>query len=103
RFRALWEDAGLPAGGAGAIDRELHAHRVRRDRSQVRIRAATEDLPVGTFVLAEGPALIGPKGPLAWTPEGYRPTTLPSEVDVLTPAPILDVFRQGYRPVMRLP
>lgn len=103
RFVSCWRGAGLPGGKAGDIDRHLHAARVRRDRSQVRHSAGLDSLPPGTYVFWEGkPVLLGDGAAWQWCPEGYAEMHLPQsgEVLVLTPAPVVEVFRAGYRPAM---
>ena len=110
RFMAAWAAAGLPGERAAEVDRVLHPARVTRTRQQVRFQAIAGDLPDGTFVLqqsdAEAPLLIwnGALWHLALHAETYVPTQLTSDsVTVLTPAPIVEVLRNGYRPQVRLP
>ncbi|MEO0822011.1 MAG: hypothetical protein AAF074_16485 [Pseudomonadota bacterium] len=106
RFRQAWEAAGLPAGGAKPIDRAMQAARVGRDRCQRCHNAPADDLPDGVFLRVEG--RVGVLSGDAWHPwletGGYGPAEArPSgPVTVLTPAPTVAVFRQGYRPSIRL-
>jgi hypothetical protein len=99
-FRALWEGAFGPAR-APAIDAALHAARVGRDRSKIVFDAAAETLPDGTMIrTATGPALILGPAILPWGPGGYgTPRPRPGgTVSVLTPAPVVVLFRAGLRP-----
>lgn len=101
-FRAAWEHAFGPAR-APAIDAALHAARVRRDRTKVTFAAQVPALPDGTMIRgARGPALVLGGALLPWTPEGYGPRQRPpaGPVDVLTPAPVVALFRSGLRPAM---
>lgn len=99
-FRALWDGAFGPAR-ADAIDAALHGARVRRDRSKLVFEATAETLPDGTMIRsAAGPALILGRDALPWSPGGYRaPRPRPhGTVTVLTPAPLVALFRDGLRP-----
>lgn len=108
RFMAAWRAAGLPGQGPREVDRHLHRHRVTPGREQVRFRAAADELPDGTFV-ARGPArqdamLIWQRSVWRLSPETgeYLPSGAPpAEVTVLTPAPVVEVLRCGYRPAIR--
>jgi hypothetical protein len=99
-FRDLWSAIHGPANAPG-IDAALHASRVRRDRTKVTCQAAAAALPSGTMIRTPaGPALILGAAALPWTLSGYgapraRPEGL---VTVLTPAPIVALFRAGLRP-----
>lgn len=109
RFKAAWQAAGLPGTAAREMDRHLHRHRVTRSRAQVRHDADAGDLPDGTFAMvpeADHMALLVNAGRL-WhlsLADGryYDAGRPPARVTVLTPAPVVDVFRAGYRPEMRL-
>lgn len=104
RFTAHWTEAGLPGKQAREIDAKLHESRVTRKREQIRTEAPLADLPKGTFLLVNGqPILLSEQGPMIWR-EGYRPFqgVLPQTVQVLTPAPVVETFRAGYVPAMRL-
>jgi hypothetical protein len=99
-FRALWEGAFGPAR-APEIDAALHAARVGRGRTKVVFEAAAESLPDGTMIrTATGPALILGEAILPWGPCGYgAPRPRPrGAVPVLTPAPVVVLFRAGLRP-----
>lgn len=100
RFRKAWTAADLPGSTIREIDRALHAARVRRDRSQVRTEALAADLPRGTFILLSGgPALWDGEAAHPWSPEGYSdPRDVTGRVTVLTPTPLVTLFRHGYTP-----
>lgn len=101
-FRAAWATVFGPAR-APAIDAALHAARVRRDRSKVTFTAPVAALPDGTMIrTVDGPALVSNGVLLPWTPEGYAPPRPPAAgpVTVLTPEPIVALFRSGLRPGM---
>jgi hypothetical protein len=101
-FHAAWEAVFGPAR-APAVDAALHTARVRRDRTKVTFEARVQALPDGTMIRAgDGPALVLEGALLPWTPEGYGlRQVLPDEpVTVLTPAPVVALFRDGLRPAM---
>ncbi|MEM7177996.1 MAG: hypothetical protein AAF503_09855 [Pseudomonadota bacterium] len=103
RYLAFWRAAGLPGDRAAEMDHHLHGARVRRDRSQVRHLAGLEALPPGTFVLwQQKPVVIGKDAALQWSPAGYAEVILPKSgaVEVLTPEPVVEVFRAGYQPAI---
>lgn len=104
RFRAAWARAGLGETRAQAMDRLLHAARVRPRRAgQVSHEAAADSLPDGCFVaLPGGPALVLGGGVRPWSFAGYgAPLPRPAgRVTVLTPAPLVAVLAAGYGPVL---
>jgi hypothetical protein len=83
------------------MDVELHPARIDK-RKKVTYGAAPGSLPDGCFVQIQGSAhLVLRDALLLWTPEGYaRREVRPKDsiVTVLTPEPIVECFRQGYRP-----
>ncbi len=87
---------------ADEIDLELHPVRIDKEKNKVTHQAALRLLPDGCFALIEGSAyLVVGDALLLWTPEGYtRRDARPKDsiVTVLTPEPIVDCFRHGYRP-----
>ena len=100
RYRSAWEAAFGPAD-AKAMDRALHAARVRRNRTQIRLSRLAQDLPHGAVILRDsGPALIWHGALHGWSPTGYGPAEpLPQGPQtVLTPAPTLAVLAAGYAP-----
>jgi hypothetical protein len=103
RFMDAWEAAHGERPRAAALDRQLHAARVRRDRSQVRHAAPWEVLPDGAFALDAGePCLTLGDRVVPFGPEGYgRARPRPEgEAEVLTPAPLVAVLAAGYRPLL---
>ncbi len=81
------------------IDRRLHAARIQRGH-QVTYQAKTADLPDGTMILtADGPALWWQQKAYPWAFTGYTdPVPTAPIVTVLTPAPVVAVFRSGFVP-----
>jgi hypothetical protein len=102
RFRAHWEEAFGPAR-APEIDAALHRARVRRDRSRVTFDAPAEALPDGTMIrTADGPALLLGDALRLWSPAGYGPPRRrpAGAACVLTPAPVVALFRSGLCPAL---
>ena len=97
-FRSAWS---RPAS-ATEIDAELHRKRIGLDGQKVKYQAAVQKLPDGCFIEIEGsPFLIWNDRLLLWTPEGYSHSARRHSdltVTVLTPEPIVECFRRGYRP-----
>lgn len=98
RYRAAWQKAIGPQAKAPEIDKVLHPARVSRNRQQIRHSALAQDLPDGTFIWEDGPALIRGDALHPFTPAGYRAArSRPlGAVTVLTPAPHVAVLRAGY-------
>jgi hypothetical protein len=112
RFAELWArtHGGSERARAPAMDDQLHAERVDRDRRKVIWRARRADIPSGAFVryardgsgaqtyLVVGNTLLG------WDPSGYTalvfPAALAEEMEVLTPASVVAVLAAGYRPIL---
>lgn len=103
-FVAAWQQA---HGGAvegrsmpQTIDRALHKARINRSE-KVTFDSPLDDLPDGT-ICSDGDTsvLIWQGRQHRWSFEGYMPQTTPltGTVHVLTPEPLIEVFRQGYRP-----
>jgi hypothetical protein len=102
-FRSAWRrghgQPDLPM--ADQMDSELHGARIHKGR-KVTYDASLNSLPDGCFVQLEGCAhLVWEDALLLWSPEGYtkrdtRPKGL--RVTVLTPKPIVECFREGYKP-----
>jgi hypothetical protein len=86
---------------ADQMDLELHGARIDKGQ-KVTYDASLNSLPDGCFVQVGGCAhLVWEDALLLWTPEGYtkrdtRPKGL--TVTVLTPEPIVECFREGYKP-----
>jgi hypothetical protein len=101
-FRTLWEEA-FGACRAPEIDAALHAARVGRDRSKVVFPASADDLPDGTMIrTGGGPAVLLGGSAMPWAPGGYgAPCPRPrGTVAVLTPAPVVTLFREGLVPAL---
>ena len=87
---------------ADEMDAELHRARLDTQHKKLTYEARMGSLPDGSFVQVAGRAhLVWDDALLLWTPEGYtakerRPKD--SVAVVLTPKPIVECFRQGYRP-----
>lgn len=104
-FRDAWvRGTGLP-GDATGIDAALHRARVTRDRRQVRHTRRMGDVPDGAFVMWQDAAhLRRGDGLFPFHPGGYgEPVAVPVPdlaVTVLTPAPMADAMRAGFRPAL---
>jgi hypothetical protein len=87
---------------ADEMDLELHPSRIGPRGEKITYEAELGSLPDGCFVSIDGhPQLVHDGALLLWTPEGYsqREVIHPDLVTtVLTPKPIVECFRQGYRP-----
>jgi hypothetical protein len=89
---------------APTIDRLLHATRIARGGRKVTFEAAVDGLPDGTiFAAGDLAALIWRGRQLDWSFHGYSERTkqVRGNVMVLTPRPIVDLFAQGFRPLVR--
>jgi hypothetical protein len=103
-FQRAWQDAYRLSEPpyADEMDVELHRARIGNRKEKVTYDAPLRSLPDGCFVQVEGcPYLVWDKALVFWTAEGYtkresRPGDL--VVTVLTPQPIVECFRQGYKP-----
>lgn len=87
------------------MDQQIHSARIDRKGRQIMFSARLADLPDGVFVtLPEAtarPILLWRGALRPWTHAGYEPPieALPeANVNVLTPAPIVNVLRAGYLP-----
>jgi hypothetical protein len=107
RFLALWRKLHPGAGGADAVDAQLHLERVdERTRAHRLHEAPLDGLPDGTFVLHDGaPHLVRGAALLPWTPAGYgaplaRTPGRPAEV--ITPSSLVAVLRAGWSGVVPL-
>jgi hypothetical protein len=111
RFKRHWQHAmNMEAGSfisAAEIDRVLHASRLDGKKQQRRFQSRLGDLPDGAMLtFADRPAearLLWQGRTWRWSQSGYadgRPLAAEMNATVLTPAPLLDVFRSGYRPVV---
>jgi hypothetical protein len=102
RFLDAWEAATGRRPGASDLDRSLHVARIEPGtRRQATFRATARGLPDVTIVRVDGtPHLVAAGALVPIAPEGYRARRrLPGgTIEVLTPRPIVDVLRAGYRP-----
>jgi hypothetical protein len=92
----------LDAAGADAIDARLH--RERLDGRRKRLHAMPwRDVPIGTFVVADGAAHVVLSDRLrSWDVESgygdYRARPVRGDARVLTPPASVEVLRAGYEP-----
>jgi hypothetical protein len=88
------------------IDKILHKERLTKTKQKQTYTAAIDDLPNGTFISLETRAYLVKDALLhEWSPFGYvntieRPAS--GEVTVLTPLSVVNAFRAGYVPEMRI-
>jgi len=106
-FRNAWDRSRQSEGGpllASEIDRELHRARIDSRGEKVTWEAPLNALPDGCFVQIESASyLVWGEELLQWSPGGYikkhhRRNGL--SVTVLTPKPVVQCIRQGYRPAI---
>ena len=101
-FKDAWQLARRLDEPPFADEMDLEMHNARIDRGKkITYEAALGSLPDGCFIQVEGDAyLMLGDAMLLWTPEGYaRREARPADsiATVLTPKPIVECFRQGYR------
>lgn len=88
------------------IDDILHDERMNKDGLKKTHTENNSNLPDGTFVLAGNePYLIFNKKMHLWTPSGYTKEKLftsSGKSNVLTPASVVNAFRAGYIPQMKI-
>lgn len=107
-FKRAWcaANPGLvhdPNPRVAEIDARLHAERVVRGGGKRIWQARFGSLPPGAFVALEGVACLLWRDKLfPWSHQGYAgaraPVDAEAQVDVLTPASIVAIFREGFRP-----
>lgn len=107
-FKVQWLAANPEVGTddkvtIAAIDKVLHSERAIRGGGKVTFEAPIETLPFGTFIQNEGTVyLVTDMAMLPWSFHGYEPPVpLPepgTTLTVLTPASIVRLFKQGFRP-----
>ena len=103
-FSEIWQRVHPGQVGADAMDDQLHAERVDpATRVQRHHALSWDELPDGTFVLADGrPWLVLGAELLEWTPAGYvaarrtRPST--GTALALTPPSLIALLRAGWSP-----
>ena len=101
-FKMAWERAFDGPVSAKGMDRVLHPARVApRTREQVTFQASARNLPDGAMYMLRGATYLrfGDQA-FEFDPSGYSAPRLLHQgtVDVLTPKPIVEVLRAGYRP-----
>src|SRR5438067_4076938 len=101
RFNAFKDAWSNTPCSADEIDAELHPARIGAHREKVTYETELNSLPNGCFVQIDRAAyLVWNDALVLWTPERYttkdrRPDGL--TVTVLTPQPIVECLRQGYK------
>ncbi|MBL0745680.1 hypothetical protein [Chryseolinea lacunae] len=110
RFKACWIN-GNPTHqfnlktSVKFIDEVIHSERIDRDHKKITHQAPASGLPEGTFFLLDDNAYVLVKGRLhRWTPFGYENSVaLPeSPLTILTPRSIVNAFRAGYVPQVKM-
>jgi len=100
RFGEVWCEVHPGQIGADAIDAQLHAERVARDRGQRRHDMPLDELPNGAFVLEEGaPWLVLGDELLRWSAAGYaerRARGGSRRAPVLTPPSLVQILRSVW-------
>lgn len=104
-FRDAWSRSDRSSGNfplADQIDSELHRARIDRRKGKITYQTSLSSLPDGCFVQMEGSSyLVRGDMLLLWSPEGYlKKRSRPKDVSVtvLTPEPVAQCIREGYRP-----
>jgi len=104
-FTGAWRRThGEPEAGRTlpqTIDKTLHAARIDRIRQKVTFDAPAESLPDGTMFLADNDIMLVWQGRhLLWGFDGYQNRTghMSGDVTVLTPQPLIAVFKNGFTP-----
>jgi hypothetical protein len=89
---------------ADEMDLKLHPARIDKQRRKVTYDAVLGSIPDGCFVQLDGRAfLVWENALLLWTPGGYasrESTQRDQVVTVLTPKPIVECLRRGYKPLI---
>lgn len=104
-FKSAWLRTNRPDSADRAtpiteIDKVLHAERAIPGGGKVKFRAELCDLPNGTmFEYKDAAYLIWSGAVHRWSFDGYTPSSMevgPQRVEVLTPASIVRMFRNGF-------
>jgi hypothetical protein len=100
-YRAAWaEGLGADVPSATAINKQLHAERIMKGTHRRRLHPASwPDLPDGTFVLLDAPALVFGSHLAEWTTAGYRarhPRPRRGTANVITPPSTVTALSAGY-------
>ena len=111
KFKSLWLKANPGYGfdkkvSIQKIDGIIHEERINKDRSKISFEESIHNIPDGSFVLFDNdPHVVFNKQLFLWSPFGYaKGITLPhaEKLIVLTPVSIVNTFRVGYLPQMRM-
>lgn len=111
RFKRSWQSARGMIGDrflpAAEIDRDLHVARVDASRRKIVHESTMGELPDGAMAAFRDsptvPRLVWCGKTYRWSQSGYsHPEDVVADriVDVLTPAPLIDVLRAGYELVV---
>jgi len=100
-YRAAWaEGLGADVPSATAINKRLHAERIMKGTHRRRLHPAPwRDLPDGTFVLLDAPAVVVGPHLAEWTTAGYRARhrrPLQGTATVITPSSTVAALSAGY-------
>jgi hypothetical protein len=100
-YRAAWaEGLGADVPSATAINRQLHAERIMKGTHRRRLHPASwPDLPDGTFVLLDAPAVVVGPHLAQWTTAGYRARRRrprQGTASVITPPSTVAALSAGY-------
>ena len=111
RFKSFWLKGNPEYGfdektSIQKIDDILHRERVNKDGSKVKHEENLNSLPDGTFIELDGkPYMIFREAVYEWSPFGYdEKKRLPKaeKVTLLTPKSLVNTFRAGYVPEVRI-
>ena len=110
-FKSYWLK-GNPGAGfnlktpISQIDELIHQERTGKDKQKLTHKERLDSLPDGAFILVKDIIFLKKGESLyRWSPAGYsaaEPLPDLQEVEVLTPASIVNAFRAGYVPQMAL-
>ncbi len=111
RFKSCWI-AGNPgynfnmATSIREIDDVIHLERIDTEKNKVTHQRAASEISNGTFVVIDAEPYVFINGQFhRWTPFGYENGIVPggkSMFTVLTPSSIVNAFRAGYEPSVRI-
>jgi hypothetical protein len=101
-YRAAWaEGMGADVPSATAINKQLHAERIMKGTHRRRLHPAPwPDVPDGTFVLFDAPAVVVGSHLAEWTTAGYRARHQRPQrgtATVITPPSTVAALRAGYQ------
>lgn len=100
-YRAAWaEGLGTDVPSATAINKQLHAERIMKGTHRRRLHPVSwPDLPDGTFVLLDAPAVVVGPHLAQWTAAGYRARRRrprQGTASVITPPSTVAALSAGY-------